>query len=173
MQVRGKAMADKAGDLLDLFHDVLLTARLDDKARFRQVRSLSSLKHLLYTLAHAGAKCAVLLITLKTTCVFQQQSFGSITSLVNARSRASIPPFNIANLPPQMVLETKSSLESSIVGSGHSFAATRLDAQRSIAGWIGEQTGGLSYLESIRQLAQRVDSDWDSVQADLSSIRCA
>ena len=30
-------MADKASGLLDLFHDVLLTARLDDKARFRQV----------------------------------------------------------------------------------------------------------------------------------------
>jgi presequence protease len=38
-QVRGKAMADKADGLLDLFHDVLLTARLDDKARFRQVRT--------------------------------------------------------------------------------------------------------------------------------------
>lgn len=33
-------MADKAADLLDLFHDVLLTARLDDKARFRQVHLL-------------------------------------------------------------------------------------------------------------------------------------
>lgn len=54
VQVRGKAMADKAGDLLDLFHDVLLTARLDDKARFRQVRLLSSLKHPLYALPHAG-----------------------------------------------------------------------------------------------------------------------
>lgn len=73
----------------------------------------------------------------------------------------------------QMVLETKSALESGIVGSGHSFAATRLDAQRSVAGWINEQTGGLSYLHSIRQLVQRVDSDWDSVQADLEAIRCA
>lgn len=72
-----------------------------------------------------------------------------------------------------MVLETKSRLESGIVGSGHSFAATRLDAQRSVAGWINEQTGGLSYLQSIRQLVQRVDSDWDSVQADLEAIRCA
>ena len=71
-----------------------------------------------------------------------------------------------------MVLETKSALESGAIGSGHSFAATRLDAQRSIAGWIGEQTGGLSYLESIRNLAQRVDSDWDGVQADLAAIRC-
>lgn len=70
-----------------------------------------------------------------------------------------------------MVLETRSALESAAVGSGHSFAATRLDAQRSIAGWIGEQTGGLSYLESIRQLAKRVDGDWDGVQSDLNAIR--
>jgi presequence protease len=71
-----------------------------------------------------------------------------------------------------MVLETRSALESGVQGSGHSFAATRLDAQRSIAGWVAEQTGGLSYLESIRQLAKRVDDDWEGVQADLQSIRC-
>ena len=34
---RGKAMAGKSGDLLALVRDVLLTARLDDKARFTQV----------------------------------------------------------------------------------------------------------------------------------------
>lgn len=72
-----------------------------------------------------------------------------------------------------MVLETKSALESGMVSSGHSFAAARLDGQRSIAGWVGEQTGGLTYLLSIRQLAQRVDSDWDGVQADLAAIRCS
>ena len=36
-QIRGKAMADRSGDLLELFHDVLLEARLDDRERFRQV----------------------------------------------------------------------------------------------------------------------------------------
>ena len=38
IMISGKAMADKAGDLLELFHDVLLTARLDDQERFKQVR---------------------------------------------------------------------------------------------------------------------------------------
>jgi Zn-dependent M16 (insulinase) family peptidase len=71
-----------------------------------------------------------------------------------------------------MVMETKSSLESGIIGSGHSFAAARLDAQRGTAGWVQEQMSGLSYLDHIRQLAQRVDSDWPAVQADLESIRC-
>ena len=37
VMISGKAMADKAGDLLDLFRDVLLTARLDDRERFKQV----------------------------------------------------------------------------------------------------------------------------------------
>ncbi len=38
VMISGKAMSDKAADLLDLFSDVLLTARLDDRERFKQVR---------------------------------------------------------------------------------------------------------------------------------------
>ncbi|CAL5227379.1 g10329 [Coccomyxa viridis] len=106
IMISGKAMSDKAGDLLELFHDVLLTARLDDQERFKQ-----------------------------------------------------------------MVLETKASLESGVIGAGHRFATTRLDAQRSTAGWAKEQMGGISYLFFIRKLAQRVESEWDSVKADLESIR--
>ena len=37
MQVRGKAMASKAGDMMEVARDVLLTARLDDQPRFTQV----------------------------------------------------------------------------------------------------------------------------------------
>jgi Zn-dependent M16 (insulinase) family peptidase len=63
-----------------------------------------------------------------------------------------------------MVLETKAGMEGAIIGGGHRFAAKRLDAHRSTAGWVGEQMGGLAYLDFIRNLAKRVDSDWDSVQ---------
>ena len=63
-----------------------------------------------------------------------------------------------------MVLETKASLESGVIGAGHRFATTRLDAQRSTAGWVKEQMGGISYLFFVRKLAQRVDSEWDSVK---------
>eukprot|EP00877_Chromochloris_zofingiensis_P003328 jgi/Chrzof1/12997/Cz07g15220.t1 len=106
LMVRGKAMGDKAGDMFELMRDILLTARLDDKARFTQ-----------------------------------------------------------------MVAETKAGLEAGIIGSGHRFAAGRLSGQRSVAGWVSEQMGGLSYLESIRGLAKRVESDWDGVKADLERIR--
>jgi presequence protease len=73
----------------------------------------------------------------------------------------------------QMVLETKAGMEAGIIGSGHSFAGTRLDAQHSAAGWASELMGGVSYLDSIRQLVARVDSDWAGVQADLERIRAA
>lgn len=35
------------------------------------------------------------------------------------------------------------------------------------------QMGGLTYLEFMRTLSKRVDSDWDSVKADLHAIRAA
>lgn len=108
LMLRGKAMGEKTADLLDVMRDCLLTARLDDQQRFKQ-----------------------------------------------------------------MVLETRSALEAGLVGSGHSFAAARLDAQRSTAGWVAEQMGGLSYLEYVRKLASRVESDWDGVVADLEAIRSA
>ena len=107
-QIRGKATGERAGDLMDVARDVLLSARLDDRERFRQ-----------------------------------------------------------------MVLETKAGLEAGVVGSGHSFAASRLDAQRSVAGWASEAMGGVAYLEYIRSLAARLDQPggWEGVQADLESIR--
>ena len=37
MFLRGKAMTDKTGDLVDIFRDVLLGVRLDDRDRFRQL----------------------------------------------------------------------------------------------------------------------------------------
>ena len=38
LMVSGKAMAGKAGDLFELFRDILLTARLDDRERFKQAQ---------------------------------------------------------------------------------------------------------------------------------------
>ena len=63
-----------------------------------------------------------------------------------------------------MALETRAGLEAGVIGGGHRFAARRLDAQRSTAGWVQEQMGGLSYLQYIRQLVPRIDADWPSVQ---------
>lgn len=43
--LRGKGMVAQAGDLLGLFRDILLTPRLDDKERFRQILLQEKAKH--------------------------------------------------------------------------------------------------------------------------------
>jgi hypothetical protein len=49
----------------------------------------------------------------------------------------------------------------------------RLAAQRSLAGWLSETTGGLSYLEFIRTLGKRVEEDWEGVQVGRTRGQCA
>ena len=73
----------------------------------------------------------------------------------------------------QMVLETKAGQESSIVAGGHMYAARRLGAQHTTAGWITEQISGLDNLHYIRALEKRVKEDWPSVLRDLEAIRSA
>jgi presequence protease len=42
-----------------------------------------------------------------------------------------------------------------------------------MAGWVSEQTGGISYLGFLRMLADKVAGDWDAVLADLEHVRTA
>nr|WP_294512784.1 insulinase family protein [uncultured Bilophila sp.] len=71
----------------------------------------------------------------------------------------------------QMVLEERARLEQSLIPSGHGTVITRLRAAYSLSGRISEALGGVTYLEAIRALSDRVVSDWDSVRADLEILR--
>lgn len=71
----------------------------------------------------------------------------------------------------QMALEEKASLESGLVRAGHRVVNTRLKAHFHEAGWVNEQTGGLSYVFFIRNLLAQIEQDWPSVLANLESIR--
>ncbi|HEV2122698.1 MAG TPA: insulinase family protein, partial [Chloroflexota bacterium] len=71
----------------------------------------------------------------------------------------------------QMVREEKARQEAGLLPSGHIIARTRLGARFSEAGWVAEQTQGVSQLLFVRQLAEAVDSDWPRVLADLERIR--
>ncbi|GJP38783.1 hypothetical protein CLOM_g23195 [Closterium sp. NIES-68] len=73
----------------------------------------------------------------------------------------------------QFVAQRKQGMESRFLGSGHSIAASRLDAMDSAAGWANEQMGGFSYLQYLRALERRVDEDWPGVAASLEQIRQA
>ncbi|GAB0488821.1 hypothetical protein MMPV_000031 [Pyropia vietnamensis] len=70
----------------------------------------------------------------------------------------------------QLLIEERSGLESGIAGSGHTVAATRLNAMSRPGAWADEQMGGISYLVAVRSLLKRIDSDWASVQADMRAI---
>ena len=71
----------------------------------------------------------------------------------------------------QMALETKTRMESSIQGSGHSFASGRIGSRYSVTELVTEQMGGIRYLHFIRQLVKDVETDWASVLAKLERIR--
>jgi Zn-dependent M16 (insulinase) family peptidase len=102
----GKAVADKVPELLDILRDVILTAQLDNRARFKQ-----------------------------------------------------------------LALEEKAGLEARLVPSGNAMVDLRLKAGLTEAGWLAGRMGGVSYLGFVRELVERIESDWDGVQAMLERIR--
>ena len=105
LTMRGKGTLHQTDDLLAIMRDVLLTPRLDNQARFRQ-----------------------------------------------------------------LVLEDKSDAEARLVPSGHQVVNLRLRSHFTESDWVNEQMGGLSQLFFLRELAEKVDSDWPSVLATLQTI---
>jgi Zn-dependent M16 (insulinase) family peptidase len=73
----------------------------------------------------------------------------------------------------QIVLEEKASLEAALIPNGHSFALTRLDSELTEAGWINEQTSGISQLFTLRELADDIDHKWKSVLKKFEALRDA
>ncbi|MBV7335407.1 insulinase family protein [Chloroflexi bacterium TSY] len=71
----------------------------------------------------------------------------------------------------QLVLEAKARKEAGLIPGGMGIVSGRLSANLTTAGWLSEQRGGLEYLFFLRQLAEKVESDWQSVLADLEQIR--
>jgi hypothetical protein len=71
----------------------------------------------------------------------------------------------------QIVLEEKASQESGLVPSGHAFVRLRAQSGLNEADWLAEQTGGVTYLQFIRQLAEDVEKNWPSVLEKLETIR--
>ncbi len=71
----------------------------------------------------------------------------------------------------QMALEEKAGFEARLVPSGNAFADMRIKAGLTEAGWMSEQMSGVSYLNFLKDLIRRIDSDWDGVEAALTRIR--
>lgn len=71
----------------------------------------------------------------------------------------------------QFVSQSKARMENRLRGSGHGIAAARMDAKLNVAGWISEQMGGVSYLEFLQTLEDKVDQDWEGISSSLEEIR--
>ena len=71
----------------------------------------------------------------------------------------------------QMTLEEKAMQEAGLVPAGHRVVNSRLRAMFDQAGWLDEQTGGVSYLFFLRSLAEKIEQDWPSVLRDLETVR--
>ncbi|KKB82630.1 peptidase M16 [Devosia limi DSM 17137] len=71
----------------------------------------------------------------------------------------------------QMALEEKAGFEARLVPAGNAIVDTRLKSGLTEASWIAEQLGGVSYLQFLRELVKRIDSDWAGVQSVLETIR--
>ncbi|KAM1794494.1 hypothetical protein ACFX11_034961 [Malus domestica] len=53
----------------------------------------------------------------------------------------------------------------------HEIAAARMEAKLNISGWIREQLFGISQLEFLQVLGEKVDQDWDGISSSLEEIR--
>jgi len=104
--LRGKAVPDRADELMAIIRDVLLEARLDKRD---QVRTL--------------------------------------------------------------VLEQKAAIDAALMQQAAAYAGTRVGASLHQAGWATEQISGVSSVDFARRLADRVDSEWETVHADLERMR--
>ncbi len=71
----------------------------------------------------------------------------------------------------QMVLEEKAGQEAYLGLIGHVIGNSRMRAHFDDAGWANEQISGITNLFFLRDLAQRIDTDWTAVLLVLEDIR--
>ena len=71
----------------------------------------------------------------------------------------------------EMLKESKSRKQSSVITSGHTFAATRLASKYSFLGYLGEKMGGITSVREAGALLEEAEKNWPKVLARLNKIR--
>lgn len=71
----------------------------------------------------------------------------------------------------ELLKEFKARAESSLVTSGHSYAAARLSSSSSMVGYFNEVTGGLTYVRSLNNILQQAEQDWANFSSRLENLR--
>lgn len=93
--------------------------------------------------------------------------------LAIVRDALTLPRFDDRERFRQMVLEEKAGLEHALVPSGHHFVGLRLRSRFNLADSLQERMGGVENLFYLRDLASRMDNDWNGVLSDLEELRRA
>jgi hypothetical protein len=71
----------------------------------------------------------------------------------------------------EMLRESKISKETSVITSGHTYAASRLAARYSFLGYLGEVTGGITSVRRAGPLLEQAEKDWPTMHNRLTSMR--
>jgi Zn-dependent M16 (insulinase) family peptidase len=73
----------------------------------------------------------------------------------------------------EMLRESKSRKEASLLSNGHSFGATRIAGRHSFLGHLAEMTGGLSAVRQAEDLLESAENEWPALQERLEQMRRA
>jgi Zn-dependent M16 (insulinase) family peptidase len=71
----------------------------------------------------------------------------------------------------EMLRESRSRMESRIQGSGHSMASARMKARYRVGAFVEELMGGITYLDTVKNLLTEAEEDWPSLLAKLERMR--
>jgi len=71
----------------------------------------------------------------------------------------------------EMLKESKVRKQSSVISSGHTYAASRMSSKRTFLGHLGEVTGGLTSVRDAGKILDQAEKDWPAVQKHLQKIR--
>merc|ERR1719230_787496 len=73
----------------------------------------------------------------------------------------------------EMLRESKIRKETSVITSGHTYAASRLASRYSFLGYLGEVTGGITSVREAGKLLDMAENDWETLSARLVKMRDA
>eukprot|EP00607_Mallomonas_marina_P007288 CAMPEP_0182417672 /NCGR_PEP_ID=MMETSP1167-20130531/2113_1 /TAXON_ID=2988 /ORGANISM="Mallomonas Sp, Strain CCMP3275" /LENGTH=1082 /DNA_ID=CAMNT_0024591379 /DNA_START=84 /DNA_END=3332 /DNA_ORIENTATION=+ len=71
----------------------------------------------------------------------------------------------------EILKEMKARREGAVIGSGHSFGATRLAAKHSLLGYMNEVMGGVTAVKGSAALLAQAENDWPAFQKRLEALR--
>lgn len=71
----------------------------------------------------------------------------------------------------EILREARSGLETSIQGSGHATANTRIKSRYNVIGYLSEVMSGVSFLDTIKALLDQAENDFPALLARLENMR--